>query len=331
MIDCDVHCAPDSLDALLPHFDEYWRDYLTGGGLRLDPQLGGAYPPGARTTGVPGPLPLDGVDLAVLNCLAAFDSNRNLYYEAALARAVNDWLRAEWLDRDERLRAGIVVPSLDPDAAGEEIERLASDTRLVQVLLPVRSDVPYGNKRHHGIYEAAARHGLVVGIHAWGRPGGAPTASGFTHTYLEDYVLNGQVVAQAQLVSLISEGVFDRFPALRVAFLECGFSWLHPLLWRFDKDWKGIWREVPWVKAKPTEYVRRHVRFTLEPAHLPADAAQAAEVAEMLGAADLLLYASDHPHDHGDGGRRLLDALDEAGREAVLHGNAAELYRRGAA
>jgi predicted TIM-barrel fold metal-dependent hydrolase len=46
----------------------------------------------------------------------------------------------------------------------------------------------------------------------------------------------------------------------------------------------------------------------------------------MIGV-ESLLYASDHPHDHGTSGARLLDALDEPDRNAVLAGNAAELYR----
>ena len=44
---------------------------------------------------------------------------------AALCRAINNWLVAEWLDRDPRLRASIVVPVHSPDLAAEEIERCA--------------------------------------------------------------------------------------------------------------------------------------------------------------------------------------------------------------
>jgi hypothetical protein len=79
-----------------------------------------------------------------------------------------------------------------------------------------------------------------VALHAWGRPGKATTPSGFTTTYLEDYLVN-QPIAQAQLLSFVSEGVFERFLDLRVMVTECGFAWLPPLLWRFDKDWKGAW------------------------------------------------------------------------------------------
>jgi predicted TIM-barrel fold metal-dependent hydrolase len=329
MIDCDVHCAPASIDVLLPYFDEYWHDYVADAGMELSSTVTGAYPPGARTSGEPVPHTaeelLGRVDArhAVLNCLSAFDTSRNIYFEAALARAINEWLRADWLDRDERLRASLVVSTLDPDAAAEEIERLGGDDRFVQVLLPVRSDARYGNKRYHPIFEAAERHGMAIGLHAWGRAGNAPTTSGFTHFYLEDYLANSQLIVQAQVTSMVVEGVFDRFPKLRVSLMECGFSWLPFLLWRLDKDWKAVWREVPWLKARPSEYVYRHFRATTQPAHLPEDAGRAAEV---IRAGEFLMYASDYPHEHGRGAEALLSALDEGDREAVLDGNATELY-----
>jgi len=193
------------------------------------------------------------------------------------------------------------------------------------VLLPVRSDVPWGNKRNHGIFEAAREHSLHVGLHAWGRAGRAPTPSGFTSTYLEDYVAN-QPIAQAQVLSFVSEGVFNRFPELKVVLMECGFAWLPPLLWRFDKDWRGVWREVPWVKQPPSEYVSEHFRFTTAPAHLPLDPSALGQLLEMMDAGALLAYASDYPHEHGDGLPALLDQLDEHTRRAVMAGNAAAVY-----
>lgn len=344
-IDTDVHCAPASYEALFPYLDAYWRRYVTDAGLTLSPSLAGAYPAGAGTTATDearraGTVPphdvaalreqlLDrhGVRYAILNCVTSFDVSRNPYFEAALTRAVNDWLRTGWLDHDDRLRASMVVPTLDPNAAVAEIERLADDRRFVQVLLPVRGlDVRYGNARYHPVLEAAARRDLVVGLHAWGRAGSAPTVTGFTHTYLEDYLSNSQSIVQSQVVSLVTEGVFERVPTLRVCLAECGFSWLPPLLWRFDKDWKSVWREVPWVKDKPSRYVYRHFRATTEPAHLPPGAAQTSEVLEMVRARDFLMYASDYPHDHGDGGERLFAALDDDAREAVSSGNAADFY-----
>jgi hypothetical protein len=345
-IDTDVHCAPASMEALFPYLDAYWREYVTGGTIRMTPALGGQYPMGAATSasaearraGAFPPsdvdalrervLDRDGVRYAILTCLASFDANRNPYYEAALTRAINDWLLDRWLSRDDRLRAGLVVPTSDPQAAVAEIDRVGDQPGFVQVLLPVRSvDSRYGNLRYRPVLEAAARHDLVVALHAWGRVGNAPTATGFTHTYLEDYLANSQAIVQGQVVSLVTEGVFAQLPTLRVGLLECGFSWLPSLLWRFDKDWRGTWREVPWVKERPSDYVYRHIRATTEPAHLPRDDRRLGELLEMARAREILMYASDYPHDHGDGGERLLAAVDDATRAAILSGNAAAFYR----
>jgi hypothetical protein len=334
-IDCDVHCAPASIQALVPYMDDYWRDYVENAGMYLSPTLTGTYP---EAVSPPPPSDVDalreqvldpwGLRAAVLTCISAFDTSRNPYYEVALCKAINDWLRAEWLERDERLRASMVVPTLDPDAAVAEIERVGGHPGFVGVLLPVRADERWGGRRFHPLHEAIAGHDLVLALHAWGRIGTAPTNSGSTHTYFEDYLANSQGVVQGQVMSLVAEGVFERVPSLRVALLECGFSWMPPMLWRFDKDWKAVWREVPWLKAKPSEYVQRHFRATTAPAQMPADRDQAAKLAEMLGAGEFLLFASDHPHRHGDGNlETLFEVLDDAGREAVMHGNAEALYR----
>jgi hypothetical protein len=331
-IDCDVHVAPASLQELFPHLSDYWRQYATEAGVRLT-QMAHAYPQAALT----GPVPSSYDDLAeryldpaqprlaVLNCVSGFETHRNPYFSAAIASAVNDWVAEEFLARDDRLRASLAVSAVSPEDARAEVERVGADDRFVQVLLPVRSDVPWGHKNNHAMIEAARDRSLHIGLHAWGRPGKAATPSGFTTTFLEDYIGN-QPIAQVQLLSFVAEGVFERFPDLKVTLSECGFAWLPPLLWRCDKDWKGVWREVPWVKEPPSEYVARHFALTTAPAHVPDDAGAVDQLLEMLGGSAMLVYASDFPHEHGSGIEPLLDRLSDDDREALLRGTAAELF-----
>ena len=332
VIDCDVHCAPESYEALFPYLSDYWRQYITEAGIRLN-GLAHAYPRGVVA---PAPASYDSLSeqmlgasssprLVVLNCLTGFETHRNPYFAAAVASAINDWMREEFLARDSRLRASLAVSTISPDDAVSEIERVGEDPRFVQILLPVRSDLPWGHKNTQAMFAAARTAGLQVGLHAWGRAGKAPTPSGFTTTYLEDY-LGNQPIAQAQLLSFVSEGVFERFPDLRVVLSECGFAWLAPLLWRFDKDWKGVWREVPWVKEPPSSYVLRSMRFTTAPAHLPSDPAVLARIPDLMPVGEVLLWASDHPHRHGGSIDPLLEIVGDEAREAILHGNAARLY-----
>jgi predicted TIM-barrel fold metal-dependent hydrolase len=326
VIDCDVHCAPESYDALFPYLSDYWRQYITEAGIRLT-GLAHAYPRGIGSSAPSSHAALAEhvPEVAILNCLTGFETHRNAYFAAAVASAINDWLREEFLERDTRLRASLVVSTVSADDAVSEIERVGEDPRFVQVLLPVRSDVPWGHKNNHAMFAAARDAGLQVGLHAWGRAGKAPTPSGFTTTYLEDY-LGNQPIAQAQVLSFVSEGVFERFSDLSVVVMECGFAWVAPLLWRFDKDWKGVWREVPWVKRRPSEYVHEHVRFTTAPTHLPADPVAIDQLLEMMDGSGMLVYASDYPHEHGDGLPGLLDRLSNEQRRALLAGTAAELY-----
>lgn len=348
-VDCDVHVEPASFVALHPYLERYWIDYFhsagfMGGGLtlgnvyppnnpisaRAEVRAAGSFPPREYATLKAQLLDVYEPRHVIVNSVSHFLANQNPYFQAALTTAVNRWMRAEFLDRDERLRASIAVPLVHPEAAAAEIDRVGDDPGFVQVLLPIRSDTPWGNLRWRPIYDAAARHDLPVAFHAWGRAGAAPTTTGYTKTFFEDYVMNGQLVAPAQLLSLLSEGVFERHENFRIVLAECGFNWVPSLTWQFDKDWKSLWREVPWLKKEPADYLRERVRATTAPARFPSwvSSDEIGQLARMLGAGDFLLYASDFPHDHGDDGfDRLLGVLGPSERDAVLRENAAAFFR----
>ena len=117
---------------------------------------------------------------------------------------------------------------------------------------------------------------LAVCIHAGSTFRTAPTYSGWPSYHVEDYVANGAAF-ENMLVSFIAEGVFQQFPGLKLVCAESGVTWLPTLLWRTNKEWRGVRAEVPWIDRAPAEIVRDHVRFTLQPFDLPAgDTGQAA-------------------------------------------------------
>lgn len=313
LIDCDVHVEVARAEALFPYLPEHWIEHIQLS--RFKGPTDSVYPPKAPATARPGSKPeggpagsdfgllraqaLDaaGVEHAILNCAYAIDSIHHPDAAVALASAVNDWLVAEWLEKDSRLRASMVVPSQIPELAAREIDRVGAHPGFVQVFLPVRAQHPYGSRLFRPMWDALVRQDLVAGIHFGGAPGNPPTPSGWPSYYFEEYAGMAQVFA-SQLTSLISEGVFDQWPAARVTLIEAGFTWLPAHLWRFDKEWRNLRRTVPWVKRAPSQYVRDHVRLTIQPLDAPDNARQLLETIEQLGSDELLLYASDYPHLH---------------------------------
>ncbi|GJF02515.1 amidohydrolase family protein [Pseudonocardia sp. D17] len=219
IVDANVHAVVPSVTALLPYLPAFWREQVATTAFRGAPES--AWPPGmpmsrhpdARipASGPPGSdlallreqvLDLPGIESAVLQCAYAIESIRNPDGAAAVAAAVNDWLVAEWLEPEPRLRASMVVPSHTPGAAVAEIERVGDHPGFVQVFLPIRSAMPYGRREYHPLHAAAAERGLVVGLGYGGLTGNAPTGVGWP-TYLVEEFVGMAAVAQSQLMSLV--------------------------------------------------------------------------------------------------------------------------------
>ena len=348
-IDCDAHNYPQSIAVLLPFMAQRWRSFVEQIGypgplanlypkVYADAARRDAYPPGG---GKPGSDPqfaarqlLDtwGLTYAVLNPLYAHSQVRNLHLGSELARAVNRWTAAHWLDADPRWRGSIVVNIEDPEAAAAEIGRVARDGRFVQVLLLVRSPEPYGRQRYRPIFRAAVEAGLPVGIH-FGGGGGPITGVGWPSYYIEDHTGMAQAF-QSQVISLVCEGVLEELPECRIALVEGGFAWLPPLMWRLDKNYKGLRAEVPWLTRLPSEYIRERFRATTQPMEEPDDPEHLRQIVAMLGRDDFLMFATDYPHWDFDAPDRALQALgDTPLRRAVTAANARAFYdfERGAA
>ena len=132
----------------------------------------------------------------------------------------------------------------------------------------------------------------------------------------------------SQLTSLIAEGTLDRFERLRISLIESGFGWLPAFMWRFDKGWRGLRREIPWTRRLPSGYVREHVRVSLQPVDGPPDPTELERVIDQLGSDRMLMFSTDYPHRHSSEGLDAVPAgLPPAAEQRLLDANAREHYR----
>ncbi len=347
IVDCDIHPAFKKPSDLYPFLPARWRDHMITFGEHLRQGLSGqlAWPrmsaSGLRVDAFPedGPpgsdlelmrrqhLDPNSVEVGMLMQLSKGGmEERNLEFAAALSHAINEWQLETFCKPEPRLRAGIVVPQEDAEFAVQEIEARANDPRFSQILISPRSSDPLGHRRYWPVFEAAQRANKPIALHVQGFSGGhASTGSGWPTYYMEEHYA-ATTGMQNTLTSLVFEGVFERFPKLKVALIEGGFAWAPALCWRMDKHWERLRVETPHIKRPPSEYVRQHVWFTSQPIEEPEQPQHLAEIIEWLGW-DRLMFSTDYPHwDFDDPQHTFKFTMSEAQKAMVFRDNAKALY-----
>ncbi len=349
LIDADVHPSIGDYTQLHPYLPEVWRRHVRKSGFGGPSSgilrgQGGLYRADAAPPegGEPGSDPAllrqqllerYNVRYAILNGgnILGLGTLPDPDFASALASAYNDWTIDFWLTRhnaDGRFKSALFVAPQDPLAAAKEIDRLGDHPHIVQVLFTTATEAPLGHRRYWPIYEAAEHHRLPVAVHpgAEGRAiSGPPTAAGWVSKYIEWHTCLSQR-AQAHVVSLVCQGVFVRFPKLKVVMVECGVSWLSHVMWRLDKNYKALRNEVPWLTELPSEYIRRHIRVTSQPVEEPPNRAQFLSMLEMVDARQTLLLATDYPHWDFDDPVAAFAGVPDDLRRRIFYENAAELY-----
>ena len=126
---------------------------------------------------------------------------------------------------------------------------------------------------------------------------------------------------------MVLEGVFERYPDLKVVLIECGFGWLPALGWRLDKQLEAHARRGPATHPRAVGiYPRALLRLH------PADGGDrspdhALDAMRWIGF-DRILFASDYPHwDFDDPAMALPPGLGDEARRMVLADNARAVYR----
>jgi predicted TIM-barrel fold metal-dependent hydrolase len=251
----------------------------------------------------------------------------NEHYAAALARAYNRWLVSEWLE-ERGLYGAVVATPQDPAEAAGEISRYATHERVAAVYLPTSAVYPlWGHRCYDPIFAAAQEADLPVVLHSVTAVSPRfPFNVEQFDSHAAKHVVGHSFAMMANLVDMITTGVPARFPDLRIAFAEAGVSWVPFLMWRLDKEFAEVRREMPHLEDRPSTYIKR-MYFATQPIEEPDDRKQLAQMIEMIGH-EQVLFASDWPHHDFDHPRAVLDLpLDHRVKENILGMNAVQLFR----
>jgi predicted TIM-barrel fold metal-dependent hydrolase len=344
IIDCDIHNSTP-MSEVKEYLPRFYREMVEEWSGRHVPSiyLNG----GTRGRIIEDNVPKDGDTAAILahfqsrlldpfhveyGILTAADYSPHtlpdIDYVAALATAKNDYTVERWLAKDRRLKGSVFIPKQDPGLSAKEIDRVGGHPDIVQVIVSSGADKPYGHRFYYPIYEACVRHNLPFTIHVSMEGLGmnpAPTGAGYVTHYAEYRALRPQVMS-AHLASYIFEGVFEKFPTLKIVLQESGIFWIAPMLWKMDQDWKSLRHQTPWVKKPPSEYFRSNVRVTSQPLESPPDRELFDKMLGAIFAEECLMYCSDYPHWDFDSPSLAFPKLHDALWEKIFYENASKLY-----
>jgi predicted TIM-barrel fold metal-dependent hydrolase len=248
-------------------------------------------------------------------------------YQLACIRAYNDWVVDYCAAGKGRLVGLALIPTIDPDAAVDEIER-AADAGLRGAMVPgLPAEGHYAEERFDSMWAAFAERGWPVSFHILtGAMGGDPMlGSGLGMLTVMSIVHQ----VQQTLALLIFGRVFDRHPDLRVVSAEHDAGWVAHFAYRLDQMWERhhnwLGRKSAGLERLPSEYLRHNAWYTFQKDPV------AVETRERVGL-DRLLWASDYPHSDSTWphSQKVIErdfaGVPEREVEAIVAGNAIALY-----
>ena len=267
---------------------------------------------------------LDDIDLAVLypTAMLGLQSDTDVEFGQAQAAAYNDWCSDHVGQGSGRLFGAGALPPMhapeDVDGVADELRRVSTLPGMVSVFMRPNPAVQWkqlNDPVYDPIWAAAQETGLPIGLHpllAPDLPGAclglrladlpgtgsavatdddAPPLARMSNIYFTQAIANPVDVMSA-VCFFTAGGVCERYPGLKLIFLEANGGWIVPWLERLDHHAQKFSWDVPWLKMLPSEYFRRQCWISFDP-----DETMLAVTAQSpLVGADRIIWASDYPH-----------------------------------
>jgi predicted TIM-barrel fold metal-dependent hydrolase len=258
-------------------------------------------------------------------------------YAVEVCRAYNDWLYHTYMLVDPRFKGMALIPMQDPEEAVKELRRAVTELGMLGGMMPANG-LPHllGAKPYWPVYAEAERLGCSLAVHA-----GCHDHYGMDqlNMYVPVHALGHPWGLTVNCASIVYNGIFERFPGTRIAFLEGGVAWLLLCLERFRSSHETHFQHMPAGQLgpregdRPDEYMIQHIREGRFFVGCETEELTLPFALKVVGNG-AFIYSSDFPHEVTNESckhdiEELLesDALTQADKEAILYRNAERFYR----
>ncbi len=276
---------------------------------------------------------VEGLDIAVLFRTGPLHTNDDFEPEYAtdLCRAWNSWISDFCKEDPQRLKPSALITLHDVDLALDEARRAVNDLGAVGLALVSE---PVNGRHIHDYYfdplwREAERLGVPICFHPGANPNHEQVARRFWGHPNDGILVNAYrnpIELMLAVGSFCAGGVLERFPKLKVAFLEGNCSWIPWMLYRLDERWKmrHEYATEP-LSMKPSEYFLRQCFVSVD-----VEEDLVVDVVKRIGD-DNIVISTDYPHADSRWPKAIdtflqIDGLSDGSRRKMFWDNCAKLY-----
>jgi predicted TIM-barrel fold metal-dependent hydrolase len=267
-----------------------------------------------------------GVDIAVMfpSPMLQLGLHPQIEVEIALGQAYNRWLVERVLAHEPRIRSMLYLPFNDPDAAYRTVKEFGEAKGVAGFMVTSARYRPVHHNSYMKTYALLEEMGLPLAFHAgynWN-----DQSMGMMNKFISVHAIGFVIYNMIHLTNWIMNGLPERFPKLKVLWIESGLAWVPFMMQRLDNEYMMRSSEAPALKKPPSDYMRE-MFFSTQPMEM-TDIAALEQTFRMLNAETQLLYSSDYPHWDFDLPSTIYDLpfLSEQAKRNILGSNAMRVF-----
>jgi predicted TIM-barrel fold metal-dependent hydrolase len=267
-----------------------------------------------------------GVDVAVMfpSPMLQLGLHPQIEVEVSLARAYNRWLIERVLSHEPRIRSMLYLPFNDPEASYRMVKEMGGAKGVAGFMVTSARHRPVQHNAYMKTYALLEEMNLPLAFHAgynWN-----DQTMAMMNKFISVHAIGFVFFNMVHLTNWIMNGLPERFPKLKVIWIESGLAWVPFMMQRLDNEYMMRSSEAPALKQKPSDYMRQ-MFFSSQPMEV-TDAGALEQTFRMIQAETQLLYSSDYPHWDFDLPSTIYDLpfLSEHAKRNILGGNAMRVF-----
>ena len=236
-----------------------------------------------------------GTDVAMLfpTPMLMLSSHPSRETQTEMAFAYNRWLVERVLSSEPRLRSMLYLPFHDPEAAYKMVLEFGDKKGVSGFLVTATHNAAVHDNAFMKVYAALEERGLALAFHGgynWG-----DRAFSSMNRFISVHALGFVFYNLVHMTNWVINGLPERFPKLKVIWMESGLAWIPFLMQRLDNEYMMRSNEAPMLKRLPSEYMR-DMYYSTQPMEKTNNQESLELTFKLIKAETQLMYSSDYPH-----------------------------------